>query len=125
MVAVEMRHQPFALWIRDLSAPDPLTPINLFGLLDFTPPAILAIGVLPIMVGFTQWLTMKLNPQPMDPVQAQVFAIMPWLLVFVMAPFAAGLQLYWVTNNILSIGQQAWLYKRYDMHLSDTHPIKT
>src|SRR4028118_438518 len=77
LVSVEMRHQPFALWLKDLSAPDPLTPINLFGLLDFTPPAVLAIGVLPILVGFTQWLSMKLNPQPMDKVQAQVFAIMP------------------------------------------------
>lgn len=124
-VSVEMRHQPFVLWIKDLSAPDPLTPINLFGLLDFTPPAVIAIGVLPIMVGFTQWLTMKLNPQPMDPVQAQIFAWMPWILVVVMAPFAAGLQLYWMTNNVLSIAQQWWLYRRYGLHLSDTHPVET
>jgi YidC/Oxa1 family membrane protein insertase len=124
-VSVEMRHQPFVLWIKDLSAPDPLTPVNLFGLLDFTPPVILAIGVLPILVGFTQWLTMKLNPQPMDPVQAQIFAWMPWVLVIVMAPFAAGLQLYWMTNNVLSIAQQWWLYRRYGLHLSDTHPVET
>ena len=125
MVSVEMRHQPFFLWIKDLSAPDPLTPINLFGLLNFTPPAILAIGVLPILVGSTQWLTMKLNPQPMDPTQAKIFAIMPWFLVIVMAPFAAGLQLYWMTNNILTIAQQWWLYRRFDLHLSDTHPVET
>ncbi|MDV3241178.1 MAG: membrane protein insertase YidC [Methylocaldum sp.] len=125
MVSVEMRHQPFYLWIKDLSAPDPLTPVNLFGLLDFTPPAFIAIGILPILLGITMWIQFKLNPQQPDPVQAQIFSIMPWVLMFVMAPFAAGLQLYWVTNNILSIGQQAWLYKRYDMHLSDTHPIKT
>jgi YidC/Oxa1 family membrane protein insertase len=125
MVSVEMRHQPFYLWIKDLSAPDPLTPVNLFGLLNFTPPAFIAIGVLPILLGITMWIQFKLNPQQPDPVQAQIFSIMPWVLMFVMAPFAAGLQLYWVTNNILSIGQQAWLYKRYDMHLSDTHPIKT
>jgi YidC/Oxa1 family membrane protein insertase len=125
LVAVEMRHQPFYLWIKDLSAPDPLTPVNLFGLLPFTPPSFLAIGVLPILLGITMWIQFKLNPQQPDPVQAQIFSIMPWVLMFVMAPFAAGLQLYWVTNNILSIGQQAWLYKRYDMHLSDTHPIKT
>ena len=86
-----------------LHAPDPLTPVNLFGLLHFTPPAFLAIGVLPILVGATQWLSMKLNPQPMDPAQAQIFALMPWFLVFVMAPFAAGLQLYWITNNVLTI----------------------
>jgi YidC/Oxa1 family membrane protein insertase len=125
LVSVEMRHQPFILWIKDLSAPDPLTPVNLFGLLQFTPPAFLAIGVLPILVGATQWLSMKLNPQPMDPTQAQIFAIMPWVLVFVMAPFAAGLQLYWMTNNILTIAQQWWLYRRFGLHLSDTHPVHT
>jgi YidC/Oxa1 family membrane protein insertase len=125
LVSVEMRHQPFILWIKDLSAPDPLTPINLFGLLHFSPPAFLAIGVLPIMVGATQWLSMKLNPQPMDPAQAQIFAIMPWFLVFIMAPFAAGLQLYWMTNNILTIAQQWHLYRKYGLHLSDTHPVHT
>ena len=115
MVSVEMRHQPFALWIRDLSAPDPMTPLNLFGLLDFTPPGFLAIGVLPILLGVTMWLQFKLNPAPMDPVQQQVFSIMPWVLMFVMAPFAAGLQLYWVVSNILTIAQQKWLYHRYDL----------
>ena len=125
MLAVEMRHKPFALWIRDLSAPDPLTPLNLFGYLPYTPPGFLALGVLPILLGITMWLHFRLNPAPMDPVHKQVFSIMPWVMMVAMAPFAAGLQLYWVTNNILSIGQQAWLYKRYDMHLSDTHPIKT
>ncbi|MFL6763828.1 MAG: membrane protein insertase YidC [Sphingomicrobium sp.] len=125
LVSVEMRHQPFILWIKDLSAPDPLTPVNLFGLLQFTPPAMLAIGVLPILVGATQWLSMKLNPQPMDPAQAQVFAIMPWFLVFVMAPFAAGLQLYWMTNNLLTIAQQWHLYRKFGLHLSDTHPVHT
>jgi YidC/Oxa1 family membrane protein insertase len=123
LVSVEMRHQPFVLWIRDLSAPDPLTPVNLFGLLHFTPPQMLAIGVLPILVGATQWLSMKLNPQPMDPAQAQVFAIMPWFLVFIMAPFAAGLQLYWMTNNALTILQQWWLYRKFGLHFSDTHPV--
>ena len=125
VVSVEMRHQPFFGWIRDLSAPDPLTPVNLFGLLHFTPPAMLAIGVLPILVGATQWMSMKLNPQPMDPTQAQMFAIMPWVLVFVMAPFAAGLQLYWMTNNILTMAQQWFLYRKFGLHLSDTHPVHT
>jgi YidC/Oxa1 family membrane protein insertase len=125
LVSVEMRHQPFIGWIRDLSAPDPLTPVNLFGLLHFSPPTALAIGVLPICVGATQWLSMKLNPQPMDPAQAQVFAIMPWVLVFVMAPFAAGLQLYWMTNNLLTIAQQWFLYRKYGLHLKDTHPVVT
>ena len=113
MVSVEMRHQPFVLWIKDLSAPDPLTPVNLFGLLPFTPPAMIAVGVLPILVGVTMWLQFKLNPQPMDPVQKQMFAIMPWVLMVVMAPFAAGLQLYWAVSNLLTIAQQKWLYSRY------------
>ncbi|MDQ3074457.1 MAG: membrane protein insertase YidC [Pseudomonadota bacterium] len=115
MVSVEMRHQPFALWIKDLSAPDPMTPVNLFGLLDFTPPGFLAIGVLPILLGVTMWMQFKLNPAQMDPVQQQIFSIMPWVLMFIMAPFAAGLQLYWVVSNILTIAQQKWLYHRYDL----------
>jgi YidC/Oxa1 family membrane protein insertase len=125
MVSVEMRHQPFALWIKDLSAPDPMTPVNLFGILPFTPPGFLAIGVLPILLGITMWIQFKLNPQQMDPVQQQIFSFMPWILMFVMAPFAAGLQLYWVVSNVLTIAQQWWLYKRYDLHLADTHPVKT
>jgi YidC/Oxa1 family membrane protein insertase len=113
MLAVEMRHEPFALWIKDLSAPDPLTPVNLFGFLDFQPPLFLALGVLPILLGITMWLQFRLNPQPMDPIQKQVFGIMPWILMFVMAPFAAGLQLYWVVSNVLTIAQQKFLYSRY------------
>ena len=113
LLSVEMRHQPFALWIKDLSAPDPLTPVNLFGYLPFTPPSFLALGVLPILLGITMWLQFRLNPAQMDPVQKQVFALMPWILMFVMAPFAAGLQLYWVTNNILTIAQQKWLYSKH------------
>jgi YidC/Oxa1 family membrane protein insertase len=113
MLTIEMRHQPFALWIRDLSAPDPLTPLNLFGLLDFTPPHFLAIGVLPILLGITMYLQFKLNPQPMDEMQKQVFSLMPWIFMFVMAPFAAGLQLYWTVSNLLTIAQQKWLYSRH------------
>ena len=116
MVAVEMRHQPFAGWIHDLSAPDPMTPVNLFGLLHFTPPHLLAIGILPILVGATQWLTIKMNPATgVDPAQQKIMSLMPWFLVFVMAPFAAGLQLYWVTNNLLTLAQQAFF--------NHTHPI--
>ena len=76
--------------------------------------------MLPILLGITMWLQFKLNPQQMDPVQQQIFAIMPWVLMFVMAPFAAGLQLYWVVSNILTIAQQWWLYKRYGLHYADT-----
>ena len=113
MLSIEMRHQPFTLWLKDLSAPDPLTPVNLFGLLPFDPPSFLAIGILPILLGLTMWLMQKLNPQPMDDMQKQIFAIMPWFLMFIMAPFAAGLQLYWVVSNIISILQQKWLYSRH------------
>jgi YidC/Oxa1 family membrane protein insertase len=125
MVSVEMRHQPFILWIKDLSAPDPMTPLNLFGLLDFTPPHFLLLGVLPILLGITMWMQFKLNPAQMDPTQQQIFAIMPWVMMIVMAPFASGLQLYWVTSNVLTILQQWWLYKKFGLHLSDTHPLKT
>lgn len=111
-LSVEMRHEPFALWLQDLSAPDPLTPINLFGLLAFSPPQYLAIGILPILLGITMWLQFKLNPAQMDPMQQRIFGIMPWVFMFIMAPFAAGLQLYWVTSNILTIAQQKWLYSR-------------
>jgi YidC/Oxa1 family membrane protein insertase len=113
VLTIEMRHQPFVLWIKDLSAPDPLTPVNLFGLIPFTVPHAIAIGVLPILVGVTQYMQFKLNPTPMDAAQAQVFKFMPWILVFVMAPFAAGLQLYWMTSNTLTILQQKWLYSRH------------
>jgi YidC/Oxa1 family membrane protein insertase len=125
LVSVEMRHQPFALWIKDLSAPDPATVLNLFGMLHFTPPGFLAIGVLPILLGVTMWLQFKLNPQQMDPTQQQVFALMPWVMMFIMAPFASGLQLYWVTSNVLTILQQWWLYKKYGLHFADTHPVHT
>ena len=112
-LTIEMRHQPFALWINDLSAPDPLHVLNLFGLLDFNPPAFLAIGVLAIILGITMWLQFKLNPAPMDEMQKQIFAIMPWMMMFIMAPFAAGLLIYWITSNLLTIAQQKWLYSRH------------
>ncbi|WP_033074641.1 membrane protein insertase YidC [Sphingopyxis sp. MWB1] len=113
MLTIEMRHQPFILWIKDLSAQDPAMILNLFGLLPFTPPSLLSIGLLAVILGITMWLQFRLNPTPTDPVQEQVFKIMPWLFMFVMAPFAAGLLLYWITNNILSIGQQQWMYRKY------------
>lgn len=113
MLAIEMRHQPFILWIKDLSAPDPLHILNLFGLLPFTPPSILSIGILAVILGITMFLQFRLNPQATDPVQQQVFKIMPWLFMFIMAPFAAGLLLYWITNNLLSIAQQQWMYRKF------------
>jgi YidC/Oxa1 family membrane protein insertase len=112
-VSIEMRHQPFFGWIKDLSAPDPAHFLNLFGLLDFTVPAFLGIGILALLLGVTMFLQFRLNPAPMDPAQQQMFAIMPWVMMFIMAPFAAGLLLYWTTTNILVIAQQKWLYSRH------------
>jgi YidC/Oxa1 family membrane protein insertase len=113
ILAIEMRHQPFVLWIKDLSAPDPLHVLNLFGLLPFTPPSFLGIGLLAILLGITMYLQFKLNPAPMDAAQEQVFKLMPWLMMFVMAPFAAGLLIYWITSNLLTIAQQKYLYARH------------
>jgi len=113
MLTIEMRHQPFILWIKDLSAPDPLTPVNLFGLLPFVPPHWAAIGVVPILLGISMYFQFKLNPQAMDETQRQVFAFLPWVLMFVMAPFAVGLQIYWITTNCISILQQRLLYARH------------
>ena len=113
ILAIEMRHQPFALWLKDLSAPDPATILNLFGYLPFDVPSFLAIGPLAILLGVTMWLTFKMNPTAMDPIQQQIFNIMPWMLMFVMAPFAAGLLLYWVTNNVLTLAQQTYLYSKH------------
>ncbi|TPE58684.1 membrane protein insertase YidC [Sandaracinobacter neustonicus] len=113
LITVEMRHQPAFLWIKDLAAPDPLTPLNLFGLLPFDLPPFLHLGILPIILGVTMWAQFKLNPQPMDEIQAKVFAFMPWIFMFMMAPFAAGLQIYWIVNNLVSILQQWILLKKY------------
>lgn len=113
VLAIEMRHEPFFLWIRDLSAPDPAHILNLFGALPYDVPGFLAIGPLAVLLGITMWLTFRLNPAAMDPIQQQMFAIMPWVLMFVMAPFAAGLLLYWVTSNILTVAQQSYLYSKH------------
>ncbi len=112
ILSIEMRHEPF-LYIKDLSAPDPATILNAFGLLPYEVPGFLGIGVLAVMLGVTMWLTFRLNPSTMDPMQQQIFNIMPWILMFVMAPFAAGLLLYWVTSNILTLAQQSYLYSRH------------
>ncbi len=114
VLAIDMRHKPFIGWINDLSAPDPAHILNLFGMLPYQVPAgFLAIGPLAVLLGITMWLTFRLNPSAMDPVQQQMFSIMPWILMFVMAPFAAGLLIYWVTSNLLTVAQQSYLYSRH------------
>lgn len=111
-VTIEMRHQPFFGWITDLSAADPVTPVNLFGLIPWDPPQFIAIGVLPILMGITMWLQQKLNPQTsMDPTQQKIMSFLPIIFTFIMANFSAGLVLYWTWNNLLSIAQQ-WVIMR-------------
>lgn len=117
-VTIELRHEPFFGWIRDLSAPDPTSVFNLFGLLPYDPTTIpviggmLGIGVLPLLMGGAMWFQTKLNPPPNDPVQAQMFAMMPIVFTFLFARFAAGLVLYWFWNTSLSILQQWIIMKR-------------
>ena len=113
-VTIEMYHAPFYGWIHDLSAPDPLGILTLFGIIPWQVPQILSIaniGLLPIFMGFTMWLQQKLNPTPTDPTQAKIFAFLPFVFTFILAGFAAGLVLYWSVNNILSIAQQ-WFIQR-------------
>ncbi|QKG72383.1 membrane protein insertase YidC [Erythrobacter mangrovi] len=116
ILAIEMRHQKF-LWISDLSAPDPANLAALLSLGGITVPTwlmfIFGLGVLGVLLGVTMWLTFRLNPTAMDPVQQQIFNIMPWVLMFAMAPFAAGLLLYWVTSNVLTLAQQKYLYSKH------------
>ena len=111
---IEMYHAPFYGWIHDLSAPDPLGALTLFGIIPWDVPAFLSIvniGILPIFMGFTMWLQQKLNPAPTDPTQAKIFKFLPFVFTFILAGFAAGLVLYWSVNNILSIAQQ-WFIQR-------------
>src|SRR5438067_8114055 len=109
-VTIEMRHAPFFGWIHDLSAPDPTTFVNLFGLLPFTSPEFLAgyvaIGAWPLLMGVTMYLQQKLNPQPVDPVQARMFMLLPIVFTYMLSAFPAGLVIYWAWNNLLSIAQQ-------------------
>ncbi|NNE41813.1 MAG: membrane protein insertase YidC [Marinicaulis sp.] len=128
-VTMEMRHQPF-LYISDLSAPDPTTIFNLFGLLPFDPTAapligaFLGIGVLPILMGVSMWFQTKLNPPPADPMQAQIFALLPFFFVFIFAGFAAGLVLYWFWNTFLGILQQWVIMKQNGVEVNFAENLK-
>ncbi len=110
-VTIEMRHAPFFGWIQDLSAPDPTTIFNLFGLIPWQPPELLMIGAWPLVMGITMFLQQKLNPQPPDPLQAKIFMLLPVVFTIMLARFPAGLVIYWTWNNILSIIQQ-WVIMR-------------
>ncbi len=111
-VTIEMRHAPFIGWIKDLSAPDPTSFLNLFGLLPYSTPGpesifgIISIGVYPILMGVTMWMQQKLNPTPTDKTQAMIFAWMPWIFMFMLGQFSSGLVIYWVANNTIQFIQQ-------------------
>ena len=112
LVALEMRHAPFIGWIKDLSAPDPISLFNGFGLINWEPPQILMIGVFHILFGLTFLLQTKLNPAPPDPIQKTLFTWMPIVMVFIAANFPVGLVIYWAWNGILSIMQQVYIMKK-------------
>jgi YidC/Oxa1 family membrane protein insertase len=118
-VTLELRHAPFFGWLRDLSAPDPSSIINLFGLLPYPAPdpqsilSLIFIGILPILLGISMWLQQKLNPQPTDPTQAAIFAWLPWVFMFMLGGFASGLLIYWIANNVLTFTQQYIIMRRH------------
>lgn len=111
-VTIEMRHAPFFGWINDLSAPDPTSIFNLFGLIPLDLPQFLTIGAWPLIMGVTMYLQQKLNPQPPDPLQAKIFMMLPIIFTFMLAHFPAGLVIYWTWNNVLSIIQQWFIMRR-------------
>ncbi|AVA20179.1 MULTISPECIES: membrane protein insertase YidC [unclassified Rhizobium] len=112
-ITIEMRHAPFFGWIQDLSAPDPTSIVNLFGLLPFAAPTILHLGVWPLIMGVTMFLQMRMNPTPPDPTQAMIFNWMPLVFMFMLSSFPAGLVIYWAWNNTLSVIQQSIIMKRH------------
>jgi YidC/Oxa1 family membrane protein insertase len=105
-VTLEMRHMPFYGWVKDLSDRDPTSVFNLFGLIPWDPPSFLLIGAWPIIMGITMFIQQKLNPTPPDPIQAKIFMFFPLFLTVILAPFAAGLVIYWSFNNIFTMIQQ-------------------
>lgn len=111
-VSIEMRHAPFFGWIKDLSAPDPTSLFNLFGLIPWDPPLFLTIGIWPLLMGLTMYLQQKINPPPPDPIQAKIFMMLPFIFTFLLATFPSGMVVYWTVNNVLSIGQQYILLKK-------------
>ncbi|MGD9537333.1 MAG: membrane protein insertase YidC [Alphaproteobacteria bacterium] len=121
LVSLEMRHAPFFWWIQDLSAPDPMTIITGFGYLDWPAPQFLMIGVWPLIYAFTLFLQQKLNPQPMDPMQAKILLALPLIFLFMFAHFPAGLVIYWTWNNVLSITQQYAIMRRIGVTKAALH----
>lgn len=112
LTTIELRHAPFFGWIQDLSAPDPTSLFNLFGLIPWSPPHALMIGVWPLLMGVTMWLQMRLNPTPDDPIQASMFNWMPVMFTFMLGTFPVGLVIYWAWSNTLSVIQQSYIMKK-------------
>lgn len=123
-VTIEMRHAPFFGWIHDLSAADPTNLFTLFGLLAWSPPAFLHIGIWPLIMCLTMVVQQKLNPAPSDPVQAKIMALMPFMFLFLFGSFAAGLVIYWAWSNVLSIVQQWAIMQRYNARHAERHASK-
>ncbi|NWH07486.1 MAG: membrane protein insertase YidC [Alphaproteobacteria bacterium] len=117
-VTIEMRHAPFFGWVQDLSAPDPTSLFNLFGLIPIALPQFLHIGVWPLIMGVTMWLQTKLNPPAPDPVQQRMFALMPFIFTLMLASFPSGLVIYWAWNNLLSIAQQYVIMRRMGVEVN-------
>ena len=111
-VTIEMRQMPFYGWIQDLSERDPTSIFNLFGMLPYDVPSFLVIGVWPVAMGVSMFIQQKLNPAPTDPMQAKIFMFFPLFLTVILAPFPAGLVIYWTVNNILTMAQQVFIMKR-------------
>jgi len=111
-VTIEMRHQPFFGWIKDLSERDPTSIFNLFGLIPWDPPSFLLIGAWPVFMGITMYVQQKLNPTPPDPIQAKIFMFFPLFLTVILAPFPSGLVIYWTINNVLTMAQQYVIMRR-------------
>ena len=117
LTSIELRHAPFYGWVHDLSAADPTNLFNLFGLIPWTPPLFLALGIWPILMGITMWVQMRLNPTPPDPIQASLFNWMPVMFTFMLGSFPAGLVIYWAWSNLLSILQQSVIMKRHGVDI--------
>ena len=129
-ITIEMRHAPFFGWIKDLSAPDPTTIFNLFGLIPWDPSTVpvigpfLMLGVWPLVMGVTMWAQMKLNPPPPDPTQKMIFDWMPFIFTFMLASFSAGLVIYWAWNNTLSVLQQSAIMHKHGVKIELIDNVK-
>ncbi|GER00985.1 membrane protein insertase YidC [Iodidimonas gelatinilytica] len=119
-VTIEMRHQPGFFWVQDLSVADPMLLTNLFGLIPWDPPSFLAVGIWPLLMGVAMFFQMRLNPSAGDPMQQKVMMAMPFVFVFIMASFPAGLVIYWTWNTVLSAAQQWMIMRRHGVAPTST-----